>query len=245
MNSKLTNHLDDQARIFKKLGRKTFKRPSPKRIHKLRINIRKIRAVLWLGEHGSSDLSFNKLSSSLRRLSRALGEVRQLEVAENDSRKYNLKISNLDNRVQATEKHLHNEINRSRRIKILRQIRRANQKLKKHSELNLSAATSKLEDHVHSWIKREEFQNNELHRLRIDTKKARYALEAIGKTVKPLRDLQSHLGRVHDLMVLQELTKKNKELESLLNLECEATKPIIKPTLQFALKQFNVNKSRH
>ena len=146
MKAKLLDYLDNQARVFKKQGRKTFKNPSPESVHKLRVNVRRIRAVIWLSEHGDPKLSFKKLSSSLRRLSRSLGEIRQLDVAVKDAKTYKLTIANLNCRFQPIKKRLHNEIDRKHRIKIFHQIKKASRKIEKHPELNLAMAISKLED---------------------------------------------------------------------------------------------------
>ena len=52
-----------------------------------------------------------------------------------------------------------------------------------------------------------------LHEFRIALRKARYALEALGKPVDPLVRLQDHLGRAHDLQLLRDLTHSSPKLD--------------------------------
>jgi CHAD domain-containing protein len=68
-------------------------------------------------------------------------------------------------------------------------------------------------------LSRKKLTNDEAHRLRIKIKRLRYALEAVGQTPRSLNTLQDSLGRAHDLVILQTLTKRNPQIQNQISRE--------------------------
>ena len=58
-----------------------------------------------------------------------------------------------------------------------------------------------------------EMTNKQFHRLRINLKKVRYGLEAIGQFRPQLEKMQDLLGHIHDLEVLQRLFGKKTRIK--------------------------------
>lgn len=186
--------------------------PTPERVHRLRITIRKIRAALWLVEHGSPRLSFRKLQAELRGLGRSLGQVRELDVAIQDAKKYRVKTKRLKKARRVVRRSLVRKSNSHHRKEITTLFAQALGEMRRHGEITLRPAVTSLRKRISPWKKRKLRADVDLHQLRIFTKKVRYSLEAMEHPASPLRDLQAALGRGHDLEVLGNFAAKNRRL---------------------------------
>ena len=124
MNTHLVNYLTNQEHLFEKQVQETYQDPTRKNVHELRVTVRRIRAALWLIEHGSPRISFGKLPSSLRKIGQVLGEQRELDVAIQDGTNYHLKTKKLKSQRRSTRKILCSKINSKHRKKIHRQLER-------------------------------------------------------------------------------------------------------------------------
>lgn len=240
MNTSLLNYLSSQKHIFKKNIRRTYQDPTRENVHKLRVTIRRIRAVLWLIEHGSPHISFGRLPSSLRKLGLVLGEQRELDIAIQDATHYHLKTKKLKSRRRSTKNILFSKIGSKHGKKIQHKLKKAVRQMQSHPELNLTVGLSQLRGRLIPWLRKTRIDDKDLHRLRVTIKKTRYALEAIGKPVQPLRNLQGPLGRGHDLKVLQELTEKNTKAQSAAAAHYKKARQVIQPALRFAIKQLEI-----
>jgi CHAD domain-containing protein len=69
----------------------------------------------------------------------------------------------------------------------------------------LAAGLARRRDGLRAALKAAPRGKEELHRLRLEAKKMRYVLDALSLRGAVLRELQGHLGRAHDLEVLQQL----------------------------------------
>ena len=201
------------------------------------MTLRRIRAALWLIEHGAPRISFGKLSSTLRKLGQVLGEQRELDVAVQDATHYQLKIEKLKSQRRSKKKTLFAKIDSKHRKKIQRELERAVRKLQSHPELNLTGGLAWLRGRLIPWARKARINDGDLHELRITAKKARYVLEAIGKPVQPLRKLQGPLGRGHDLEVLLDLSGKNVKIQSDADIQYQRARRTIQSALRFAIKQ--------
>ncbi len=237
MNIPLVDYLIRQRHLFEKQVRGTNQDPTRKNVHELRVTIRRIRAALWLIEHGSPRISFGKLPSSLRKLGQVLGEQRELDVAIQDATHYHLKTKKLKSQRRLKKQMLFAKIDSKHRQKIQHDLERAVRKLQSHPELNLAVGLTRLRGRLIPWVRKARINDDDLHELRITAKKARYVLEAIGKPIQPLRNLQGPLGRGHDLEILQDFSGKNIKVQSDAVLHYQKARRTIQPALRFAIKQ--------
>ena len=94
-HDQLVEFIETQAKIISHLTPEVSKKPSGNSVHSLRVAIRRTRAVLWCSHHSSANLHFKKLNERLRKLGRALGRVRELDVAIKDANHYKIISSQL------------------------------------------------------------------------------------------------------------------------------------------------------
>jgi CHAD domain-containing protein len=235
--STLIHYLEDQRAAFAEQAEDAFQKPTKQNIHDLRVTVRRIRAVLWLLERSSPNRHFPKLSSSLCKFARVLGELRELDVAIKDAHDYQIADSDLKSKRINGQDRVSRRIDLPHRKKVLRRLDKAIEDLHLRPNLNLHPGICALQQRLSPWRGKKNLESQEFHRLRIATKKARYALEAIGKPVEPLRRLQDLLGRGHDLQVLQELSEKNPFVQADMISRYQEASPLIQSTLEFAVKQ--------
>jgi CHAD domain-containing protein len=170
------------------------RRPSVEAVHGLRVAIRRIRAVLWiLKQEGRGD---RKLDRGLRKLSRGLGAARELDVARRDARVYRLDSKPLKHLRRRRRREAHRLLVRTHRKKLKR---RVHDLLDSLHRCDATAAVSRLQSQL------SQVGQSDLHLLRIEARKVRYVLEALGETYPSLEQLQKSAGKAHDLEVLAQL----------------------------------------
>jgi CHAD domain-containing protein len=244
VRTQFLDHFKKEKRLFEEQAHKTARQPTANNVHNLRVTTRRLQAVLWLAKHGSPKVTFRKLATSLRKLGQALGEKREVDVAIADAARYRLKVHGLKSRQRKAKRAVLDKITSPQRKKISQRIGKALRKIKKRRDLDLTKGFSQLSHSVSPYLNKHSLTDNEAHKLRIAAKRVRYALRVVGKPVPALRDLQDCLGRGHDLVVLQELTKKNRNIQNDANKEYTRGKKILHPALAMALKQMeNIVKS--
>lgn len=187
----LLQYKNDQIKTFENIFKKTSQHPTPKRIHKIRITIRRLSVVLN--------------SRKLRELAKVLGKERDLEVAILNAKKYDLGTRRLiEDRNKKSKKSLQKMKNfNTKFLHTPPQTKILDTYQMKMRNLNLQ-----LEQFQTMKMKGEK-----LHQLRIATKEVRYGLEAIGHTSVKLQKMQDLLGLIHDLEVLQKLKKKHNKIQ--------------------------------
>lgn len=188
----LLQYKKDQIKNFENVFKKASKHPTAKRIHKIRITIRRLSVVLN--------------SRKLKDLAKVLGKERDLDVAILNAKKYGLGSKKLI------------EVKKSVRKKTLREMKKFNIKLLHHApNANIMVTYKRMMRKLN--LQLEEFQKIEMtdkkiHQLRITIKKVRYGLEAIGHPYLKLQKMQDLLGNIHDLEVLQKLKGKHKKIQT-------------------------------
>lgn len=90
------------------------------------------------------------------------------------------------------------------------------------------------------WLKQKRFSIEELHQLRVSTKKIRYAFECLDLPMEDLKELQDHLGKSHDLTVLREYFKDPKVVRQKDRKERKAVEKRIRPALRSSLEVLNL-----
>ena len=240
----LTHYLKHQANILLTLAPSLSGPKGDEYIHPVRVASRRLRATFWILSHNSKGDETKDLNKYLKKLGKLLGQVRDLDAAIIDAKNY--KIDSAD--LKSSQKILSRKIQKltlKKSMKVVRrQITSAENLASRATPLMISEARNELSGLMEKQIEKKPSSAKKLHQLRINLKKTRYILEAIGEPVTPLKPLQDVLGEVHDLQVLQRLIGKNNKLkrkESHLN---KKAIKLVKPAFQFAVEQLNSRKSR-
>lgn len=202
-----------QHRNFAELSAAVYNGADPEAVHKLRVCLRRQRACLWILRHSSFKLTDKKLNGDLRKLGRKLGKVRELDVVIADSNKYGLNAHSLLKRRKAAYSSVRPLLTARLRKKRQASIGAVLKCLEGDGALDTGAAMMLLKKRIDVWSHRRIRDENEIHELRITLKKVRYVLEALGRPVGPLRQIQDVLGRVHDLDVLKDYLGTNQRMK--------------------------------
>jgi len=190
-NPKLLQYKIDHIKSFEKMLQKASKHPTPKKIHKIRILIRRLDVVVS--------------SRKLTKLAKVLGKERDLDVAINNAETYKL----------GTKKLIKKKKNASKVT--LQEIKSFNTKwLKKKSDSQLVLKYKRMMRELN--LELQDFKSlnldyKKMHRLRIMIKQVRYGLEAIGQSHLNLQEFQDKLGQLQDLEVLQKLKGRKKSIK--------------------------------
>lgn len=238
------NKLETLARKFQKQAYRTRRDRTRKNVHQLRVTVRRIRAVLWLAEHGSPPLSFGKVKLALRDFGQALGKLRELDVAIQDAGQFHLDTSKLQKKRKAARRNLKRQMTTQQCLKIPSRIDDAIAKINGRRSLDISRGVFLLQKKILSWPHRTLKTGDDFHNLRIIIKKTRYALEAMGKPTRPLRGLQGILGKAHDLEILQNYLGANPVLRSEVTKQYKQARRLIRPTIRFAILQMKTVSSK-
>jgi CHAD domain-containing protein len=178
-------------------------------VHKLRVAVRRAQTTFWCLKHSTTHLRFKKLSRHLHKLEQALGRVRELDVAIEDAKSYEIDSSSMKLRRKLYQKKLRKLISKKKMETLLKELNAAERVAWSKSPILLTGTRYVLGKLIEKKIKHPIHSQRKLHSLRIDLKKIRYALEALGKSIDPIKPLQTLLGDAHDLEVLQKLSKKS------------------------------------
>jgi len=206
-----------RAEAFDRLARRAHRRLEPTVVHDLRVLLRRIRAAVWVARRIAAVP--RGLRGELRRLGRALGERRLLDVAVADAAAFGLDADPVRVRREEAGRAVAKLLRPGRRAAVAALLRAASEAaaqagrdepLPRHSGGSgragglgegLAGRAARLEEA----LRRAPAGKREMHALRIEAKKARYVLEAIGRDGEILHPLQQRIGRAHDLEVLQKL----------------------------------------
>lgn len=233
----LIRYLKEQTRLLKRLGSPAGAKPSRRSVHELRIATRRARAALWILERGSVRIRSKKLSRRLHALGRALGKVRELDVAVEDAKTYGLDPSGLKALRKTERRRLQKTLRQARFRRLSRELEAVAVKTKSRTGPGFEEAAGALLDLLHRRLRTSSKKEAELHRIRIAMKKIRYCLEAARRPTKPLQKLQDAIGKAHDLEVLEALCGKTPAASrDRAKFESRA-KRLIRPALRFALEQ--------
>lgn len=184
-------------------------------VHRLRVLTRRMRAACSVTKRLAPADAVRELARRLRRLGRALGDRRTLDVAADDYAALSggRTHPDIERARAAAESKLVKRLRAKHREAILASIRTAVEALRS-SETDpgsldrfLKTRMDRLRDTLGATSKKE------LHALRIEAKKTRYALETarlMGRRgtrsgEAALKTLQRRLGRIHDLESLRAL----------------------------------------
>ena len=237
ISSQFVHYVKEQADILERLVKKKGRLLSPKEVHDLRVVTRRLRASLVLLNDQPDQTHLLKLYRTLSKLGKALGAQRELDVALQDARHYSLDTSDLRKSHRKLRDKVRDKLNSKRRKRIFRQLRKINTDLQSRKTIRLEKAFDRHLKEANRWKHQELKDLKQLHELRIAIKKFRYALEALGRPVQPLRKLQNLLGRVHDLEILQRSVGRNAAVSLDQASTLTKAKRLVRPALQFTESQ--------
>lgn len=209
---RLATRLLRQGTMFERLARSPRTKAM---VHRLRVLTRRMRATCSVARRLAPAEAVRELSRRLRRLGRALGERRTLDVAATDYAALSGGNTHpaLESARAVAEEKLTRRLRAKHREDIGTCVQTAVDALRSTVierdalELYLKSRSARLRELLGAASKKD------LHVLRIEAKKTRYALEtarAMGHRgtrngEKALKRLQRRLGRIHDLESLRAL----------------------------------------
>lgn len=187
----LIQYKTNQLKSFKKLLKKTTKHPTTKRIHQIRVAIRRLRVVLN--------------NDGLRKLARVLGKERDFDMAIKNAEVYGLGTKKLMSAKKRARK------------KTQRELKKVEDKnLERSCEPDLLVRYKKMIKKLNvelEGFRTMKLSNKQYHQLRITFKKIRYALEILGRPQTNLQKMQDLLGHINDLEILQSLKGKQDRIQ--------------------------------
>jgi CHAD domain-containing protein len=196
-----------RSSTLRRLGLQPARGLSVDDVHDLRVTTRRLRASLSVLRHcAAPDARQRRARHELRAMGRALGERRMLDVALRDAGEFRADTAHIEKRLAKANTALHRAL-RADRVRALGSDLREMERV-------ITAAPF---ERVSPWLEGFEWELAYLlqvpprtgearHELRVQLKKVRYIIEAFGRRSASLQKLQDHLGREHDLAVLQSLS---------------------------------------
>lgn len=251
-------HLSEDLRL-KRAGK-----VSPERVHRLRVTLRHLRSDLGFLKYVKERRQSMKLSRRFHKWSRALGVIRELDVGAVDCRAFQIDVQKLVHKRRKVCKKFCRSFSKWQADDFHNLLEESAEEIQNISEAELRKSVRLLSYKLKRWgvwIEKLSgagtrwdlsLQVQKFHELRIQVKKARYFIEALGHPSRDLQKLQDVLGRLHDLEVAQKKFLRNVELSStakslkhrkidrqkevLASRAVKLAKPVIKSTCRYLLK---------
>src|SRR5678816_1083789 len=148
----------------------------------------------------------------LRSIGEALGERRMWDIALGDAEHYGADTSEIEKERRRAHATMRRALRHARVHKLVTSLHKLEREI---PGLMLEKLLPWLRDY--EWelayrLGQPPKAPTERHELRIQAKKARYVLECLGRRAPSIEKLQDHLGREHDLHVLQQLIGRKRAL---------------------------------
>lgn len=177
----------------------------PMAVHDLRVATRRLRALIWVARRVGPLSACKRLRKILRAWGQALGERRTLDVVLENAARLNIDASML------AERHGHSAdavraavtVEGAAEVSVL--LGKTALKVREWSEQRLHQGLILCAKDLHKALRDAPKGKADQHQLRIEAKKTRYVLEAVGCKCELLKELQCLLGDSHDMEILQEL----------------------------------------
>jgi CHAD domain-containing protein len=199
--------------------------PSKNTVHDLRVASRRVREVLDYFEEALPQNWYEKIKRPTRRITKSLGTLREMEVnlilvkRFHEEQRLNpfaseLLIHSLRRQLQRCHQKALKEI-RSTKFSVYEKFVRRIKGSRSRLPASASVLSKRIED-FWNYPLDGEVTDEQLHELRIRTKKFRYAVEIfdrvhhrnMGRFLRRIRNLQEVLGSIHDLFVFETLLRQ-------------------------------------
>jgi CHAD domain-containing protein len=177
----------------------------PTAVHDLRVVTRRLRALIWVARRTGPQNACRRLRKILRNWGQALGERRMLDVVLEHAAKLNMDASSLTERHGHAADAVRAAVTVESAVEVSELLEKTASKVRGWSEHRLHQGLILCAHDLHKALRDAPKGKSDQHQLRIQAKKTRYILEAIGRKCEPLKELQGLLGDSHDMEVLQEL----------------------------------------
>jgi len=227
----IATNLAKTAQEFRNLSKRASEDPTPDRVHDLRVLTRRIRADLWLVPPSLRTRAIRRSRSELRKLARQLGEQRKYDVAREDAIRFKRETKEIMERLKVARSDVARALTSKKRKRYRTHINRAVSDANRISASSYIPRIETLKKELVRSRNHPPITGSARHHLRIEVKKARYLLQALGRDVPSLNSLQEHLGRWHDLTVLSGLTGHPRELVKAKEREWKKAKRSLDSTL--------------
>jgi CHAD domain-containing protein len=172
-------------------------------VHRLRVTTRRLRSSLSVLRHSVDRDLADATRRELRALGRALGERRMWDIAIRDARVYGAPVRGLMLRRTRSNVKLRAALARKRVQSLLAGLEEAEKAIPAIKPAQLARWLGSFEREFARRIQHPPRTTETRHRFRIRVKKTRYVIESLGRRSRLLEQLQEHLGKEHDLVVLQ------------------------------------------
>ncbi|MCI0412668.1 CHAD domain-containing protein [bacterium] len=202
-----------------------LKHPDEETVHDLRVSSRRAREVLDYLEVTLPQNSYRRLRRPAKKITSRLGELRETEVNQKLTEKLQVEelipplaaellVHSLDNRKRKLQQKVNKQMKAGRFTPYEKFLERL-----KGSRMAIPASQEVLQrraEDFYNFTLSEQMNDEQLHELRILTKKFRYALEihnrlrhrGIGHFILRIKRLQELLGEIHDLFVFVNLIQE-------------------------------------
>lgn len=177
----------------------------PTAVHDLRVVTRRLRALIWVARRIGPQNACKRLRKILRGWGQALGERRMLDVVLEHAAQLNLDASALTERHGRSADAVRVAVTIESAAEASELLEKTALKVRGWSEHRLHQGLILCAHELHKALRDAPKGKSDQHQLRIQAKKTRYILEAIGCKCEPLKELQGLLGDSHDMEILQEL----------------------------------------
>jgi CHAD domain-containing protein len=226
-----------RMKIFQRLVDKGAGALSDDDVHDLRVTTRRLRASLWVLRHCMESNTGDRAHRELRSIGKVLGERRMWDIALGDAQKYGA-----DTRaIEKKRARAHTKLRRALRGARVRSVLKDMQKLEE-------AVPGLMLERLVPWLQGYEWElayrlqkrpktPAERHALRIQAKKVRYVLECLGRKSARLEKLQDHLGREHDLDVVQGLIGRKRGLAGDRRNAATGANRVMQPALHSGIRE--------
>jgi CHAD domain-containing protein len=177
----------------------------PTAVHDLRVATRRLRALIWVARRVGPHSACKRLRKILRAWGQALGERRMLDVVLEKAAQLNMDASALAERHGHAADAVRMAVTAEGAAEASALLGRTALKVREWSEHRLHQGLILCAKELHKALRDAPKGKADQHQLRIEAKKARYVLEAVGCKCEPLKELQGLLGDSHDMEILQQL----------------------------------------
>lgn len=210
-------------------------------VHSVRGAVKRSKAVLGIFEGSSPHKRTRKLCQHLDKIGGELGQIRKIDVAIRDARHLGMKSQRLKPMLKIRKKSILKMESVTGLIPILKKVRKRIKRSLEHdheqSAFCLNRTLMEIVEELNQELKHPSDSYKSLHQLRILLKRPQYLLEALGKPMTRLDQLQNLLGDLHDAETLKRTLNRNGIL-----IDLKEVKRTEKKIMELQLKMLRLKK---